>query len=292
MLKKTMFYIRRHWDFLLLDVLTYSLAYYLAVQIRRSLDIKRITHGELFLTYGLVGLLVYAVVELANQNLNNIFSRSIFQEIKEVGRQMVMSWSIYTVILFLQKEAHHFSRTLYVITFFACFICILVVRTLWKNVVKFSKVRKVFCPKLLIICDADQSQVVLNRILPGSFENQYIIDAVITNEGGVSDYNDWYPILHGLQHVKGFLNDKRIQAAYVELRNADEEKIIIKQLLDVGILIHRSLGDSCFHYVSQNIEELGNRSVITIADTQVSLVSQADKIFREMMKRFSEKKNT
>ena len=152
MIRKTWFYIRRHWDFLLLDLLTYGLAYFLSVQIRRSLDIKRITHGELFLTYGLVGLLVYAVVELANQNLNNIFSRSIFQETKEVGRQMVMSWSIYTVILFLQKEAHHFSRTLYVITFFACFICILVVRTLWKNVVKFSKVRKVFCPKLLIIC--------------------------------------------------------------------------------------------------------------------------------------------
>jgi hypothetical protein len=113
---------------------------------------------------------------------------------------------------------------------------------------------------------------------------------VITNENGETEYTDWYPILRGLQHVKEFLNDKRIQAAYVELNDADEEKYIIQELLDAGVLIHRSLGDSCFHYVSQNIEELGNRSVITIADTQVSLVSQADKIFEEKMKRRAEKK--
>jgi FlaA1/EpsC-like NDP-sugar epimerase len=233
--------------------------------------------------------LVYAVVELANQNLNNIFSRSIFQEIKEVGRQMVMSWSIYTVILFLQKEAHHFSRTLYVITFFACFICILVVRTIWKIVVKFSK--RSLSPKLLVICEAEKAQTVLERILPGQFENQYTISAVITNENGETHYLDWYPILRGFHHIKDFLNDKRVQAAYVELHNAEEEERVIKELLNAGILIHRSLGDSSFHYASQNIEDLAYHSVIKIADTQISLVSQADKMFKEKKRLFSEKKN-
>ena len=289
MIRKTWFYIRRHWDFLILDVLTYSLAYYLAVQIRRSLDIKRITHGELFLTYGLVGIVVYLLVELSNQNLNNIFSRNIFQEIIEVGRQMVMSWSIYTVILFLQKEAHHFSRILYVTTFFVCYVCILIVRTLWKNFVKFYK--RSLSPKLLIICEAGQAQTVLNRILPGSFENQYTISAVITNKDGDADYSDWYPLLRGLHHITAFLNDKRVQAAYVELNNADEEKAVIQELLDSGILIHRSLGDSRLHYVSQSIEDLGYHSVITIADTQVSLVSRVDIIFKEKMKRRAEKKD-
>ena len=60
----------------------------------------------------------------------------------------------------------------------------------------------------------------------------------------------------------------------MELNNADEEKAVIQELLDSGILIHRSLGDSRLHYVSQNIEDLGYHSVITIADTQVSLVSR------------------
>ena len=107
-----------------------------------------------------MGIVVYLLVELSNQNLNNIFSRNIFQEIIEVGRQMVMSWSIYTVILFLQKEAHHFSRILYVTTFFVCYVCILIVRTLWKNFVKFYK--RSLSPKLLIICEAGQAQTVLN----------------------------------------------------------------------------------------------------------------------------------
>lgn len=289
-IKKLIIYIRRHLDFLVLDLIAFAVAYVLSVQVRRAISI-RIIHEELFLRFGLVGFSVYLIVVLINHNLNGILSRSLPREFKAVSLQMISTWSIYTVILFLSKEAHDFSRLIYLLGFIMCSASILIARTIWKGVVKYGGMNKRVSPKVLVIADRSKAQKVLEGLLPGSYENLYKIVGVVTNESGEKSYHDWYPYHEGFDHIPDFISDHHVQDAFVALQSAKEESLVFKILLDSGITIHRSLGDSIFGYASEHIDLFGGKSVITIDDTQPSLVSRIDKIWKEYLKRRAKKKD-
>ena len=278
---KILIYIRRHLDFMILDILTFSLAYILSVQIRRGMDI-RIHHGELFLKYGVVSVVVYLAVLIASKNLNGIVSRSFPREVESVGIQMFLTWSIYTVLLFLIEEAHEFSRSIYLFSFVFCFLCVLLERSIWKGIVKYSRMKERFSPKVLLICEASKAQTVLTRLLQGAYANQYEIAGVILNERSAVNYKDWYPHEIGLVHIEEYLTDKRIQNAYVELDGADEEADVIRRLLHAGVIVHRSLGDSELDYAGQRINEFSGKSVITIEDTTLSLVGKAERLLKRI----------
>ena len=289
-IKKLILYIRRHLDFLILDMITFALAYMLAVQVRRAMKFQ-INHEDLFVKFGIVALIIYLVVVLVSYNLSGILARSFPREIRSVSIQMLSTWSIYTVILFLLREAHDFSRTIYVLGFCTCSGCLVVMRTIWKGVVKHTGMSKRFSPFVLIIVDRARSQRVLQGLLSGSYENTYKIVGVVTNESGDKSYHDWYPCYEGFHHIPHILSDKHVQDAFVALDDAKEEEEVFRMLLDAGITIHRSLGDSTFGYSSEHIDLFGGKAVITIDDTQPSLVSRADVIWKEFIKKRAKKKN-
>ena len=276
-LRKIWIYAQRHKDFIFLDCIVYGLAFYIAILFRRSLDIP-IRHGNLFIRFGLVGLVVYILMELIDQNLNGVVSRSMAREAEALGRHMTLSWSIYTVILFLRKDAHMFSRSVYVITFFTCYVSIFIARTIWKAFVKYGQRHDAIAPRILLICDSPKAQGVIDRLMRGTFENKYEIAAVIVNNEEGVVYEDHYPMEKGLDKIEKWIRDKHVQGEYVELWDANEEREVIDQLLGAGVIVHKSLGDSSLDYASMRINELSDKSVITIEDSTPSLAKKVDQI--------------
>lgn len=278
--RKSYLYIRRHSVFLLMDLLAFVLAYFAAVLFRRSLRIG-IYRPDLIIKYGVIAALVYMVVEFATRNLNGILFRSFGREIGSLLAQMGVSWAFFTVILYLHKEAHEFSRAIYLIAFVFCFFFILLVRTLLKTLVRYSRLHEKNAPCLLVVCEASRAQMVLSRVLPGSFENYYQIGGVVLNRKGEPDYHDWYPHKVGLEHLDDFLKSMQVQDAYVELEDPAEEKQAIQRILAAGVTVHRSLGESDFNYLSQRIDHISSVSVITIEDSGISRASRVDQFLRK-----------
>lgn len=269
-------YTRRHADFLLIDLLSFALAYYAALLVRRAMNIP-IYQGGLVVKYGFVAALVYLVTEYVTQNLNGILYRGLARETERLAVQMGVSWSIFTVILYLHREAHEYSRSIYLIAFVTCFFCILGARTLWKSMMRYSRMHEESAPAMLIICESTRAQKILERLLPGSFENYYKICGLVLTDHGEVNYQDWYPHAVGLGEIDRFLKDRRVQDAYVELDDPAEEEKTIRQLLKEGITVHRSLGDSKIDYLSQRIDQIAGKSVITIEDSRSSLASRMDR---------------
>ena len=72
-----------------------------------------------------------------------------------------------------------------------------------------------------------------------------------------------------------------IQDAYVELDDPKEESRVIGILLNEGITVHRSLGESKIDYLSQRVDQIAGKSVITIEDARSSLAGKVDEILRK-----------
>ena len=287
MLKRKWSFIRRHYDFLIVDLVAFLLGFLVALYFRQSLHLT-LRNQKYFLLYGITAVVSYALVGILSENINGILSRGVVREVKAVITQMTLTWCVYLTLLFLMHNIRYISRIFVVISYLICIVFVLAFRTVWRQVCKNTRLRQAVLPRMLLVCDAERAQAVLNRLLRGMFCNEYEICGIVTTDGELK-YSDYYPVVTGLGNVGKYTEDHRLQEAYVELTDAAEEKMIFEQLLKSGITVHRSLGDSKLQYARQYINEINDISVLTITEKDEALVSKADRIWRQFRRKMSRK---
>jgi FlaA1/EpsC-like NDP-sugar epimerase len=287
MLKRKWSFILRHYDFLIVDLVAFLLGFLVALYFRQSLHLT-LRNQKYFLLYGITAVVSYALVGILSENINGILTRGVVREVKAVITQMTLTWCVYLTLLFLMHNIRYISRIFVVISYLICIVFVLVFRTIWRQVCKNTRLRQSVLPRMLLVCDADKAQTVLNRLLAGMFSNEYEICGIVTTEGKLI-YSDYYPVVTGLGNVQKFMGDHRLQEAYVELADATEEKTVLEQLLNSGIIVHRSLGDSKLQYARQYINQINEISVLTITENDEALVSKADRIWRQFRRKMSRK---
>ena len=283
--KKRLF-IRKHYDFLLVDLLAFVFSFIVAYIFRRSLNIN-LYNQDLLWVFGTASAVSFILVELVSENLNGIIARGLIREIQVVVSQMTITWTVYLSILFFTHTIFALSRIFAAATYVLCIFFLLLFRNIWKMVSKFSRKSDEVMPELLIVSEASRAQTVLERLIPGALSRQYEICAVVMNRKGTPDYHDWYPHEAGLENISRYIGQRRVQYAYVELDDRDEEKAVIDQLLEAGVVVHRSLGDSVLEYADQEIGQLDGKSVIVISGAHSSLTSRADKAWQRLRQKMS-----
>lgn len=285
MLKRKISFVKRHYDFLAVDLIAFLVGYLIALLFRRSLHLT-LNFQEFVPIYGVTAVFSFLLVEVLSENLNGVITRGFIREAKKVISQMTLTWCVYLTLLFLMHIIFSISRIFTVSSYAICLLFVLAFRTAWKLICKYTKAGESMLPKLLIVCDAEKAQAVLERLLNGTFNNEYEICGLVVNEGELN-YSDHYPIEAGLNNIGNHLQDDRIQEAFIELTDADEETRVIEELLKAGVVLHRSLGDSKLHYARQNVDEFSGSSVVTISGNNVALASKADKIWQEFRRKIS-----
>ena len=148
-MKKLLLYIKKHADFIVLDMLALVLGYWLVVQFRYAYS--TVHHGELFLDYGVILAAVYLVILLISKNLSGVIKRSFFKECQTLLAQVFVSWAFFTVVLYMIKSAQDFSRSVYAAAFAVCYVCLLFERSALKCFIRFSRFHSALCPKLIIV---------------------------------------------------------------------------------------------------------------------------------------------
>ena len=283
--KKRLF-IRKYYDFLIVDLIAFILGFYVSLIFRRSIDISLYNQNRL-LTYGIVAVVSFLAVELFSENLKGIAARGLVREVEVVTFQMTITWTLYLSILFFMHNIYALSRIFAAVNFLICWIFLLVFRNAWKMFCMFSKKSSRVMPGLLIVTEASRAQAVLDRLVPGALSKEYEICAVIMNEKGEPDYRDWYPHDTGLENIEKYTGERRVRYAYVELDDRDEEKSVIDRFLEAGVVVYRSLGNSVLEYADQAIGQLDGKSVIVISGAESSLASKIDKAWQQLRQKLS-----
>ena len=155
-IKRVASYIQRHWDFILLDMVAFYIAYSVAIRVRVLLGVA-VTHGELLSRFGAVAMAIYLVTLLVTYNLDGVMFRGIAREMRSVLKQMTLKWSLYTVVLFLNKGAFDYSRAVYVLAFLSCTAVIFTARVLWRSLVKYTNLYQRMLPHFVVVCEASRA---------------------------------------------------------------------------------------------------------------------------------------
>ncbi len=289
MIKKKYVFLVRHFDFVLVDLLAFIFGYSVSMLIRESLNIA-VNNQDLFLAYGATAFFSFLVVEIVSENLNGIVFRGLIREMQAVFSEVTLTWTVFLSLLFFEHIIFGISRTFIILSYVLCGFFLLVFRNIWKYLCKYTKLSRKNLPKLIVVCESSRAQTVLERLLPGALNNEYVISGIVMNGKDEPDYHDWYPAETGLEKIGVLIQDRMVQDAYVELDDPKDEKQAIECLLKAGTVVHRSLGDSHLDYAWQSIDELNRKTVITISEARTSFVSRAEGVWQKIRRRIHREK--
>ena len=284
-MKKYLLIIKKNYILILLDFIAFLLAYFGLVWLRLSLSLP-VWHAELFVSFGLVAAACFIATAIFTNNYQWVISRSFFGECMSVARHIFMSWSVFTFILFMIKEAHEFSRSLYVFAAIGCSLAIIVERTIYKAIVRSARHARHYLPGIVVVCNSDITQNTLETILPGTFSNRFEIVGVAMDDVGTCDYNDHFSSHIGREGMEEFILKKKPDAIYLKLTDTDYADTLVSELIDKGINVHLSIGSINISYQDKTFQKLGQDNVITLSNADVSVLARGEKLERYLKRIF------
>ncbi len=284
-MKKYFLIIKNNYILILLDFATFLLAYFGLVQIRLAMSLP-VWHAELFASFGLVAAVCFILTAVSTNTYQWVISRSFFGECMSVIRHIFISWSVFSAILFLVKEAHDFSRAIYCFAAIACTLAIVIERTIYKAVVRSARKARHYLPSIVVVCDSDITQATLSAILPGTFSNRYEIVGVAMDNVGTCDYNDHFPSTIGREGILDFVLDKKPKAIYLKLSDTAFANDLVAAVIDKGISVHLSIGAINISYQDKTFQTLGHDNVITLSNADVSVLAKGEKLEQYLKGKF------
>ena len=136
MYKRSFFGWTKHTDFILIDTLCLQISYFLAYLIRyHSLGVYVVNNGVT--TYSTTGIILFflsIVVSIFFSTMHNVLSRGIWEEITHTFMQCALVTAIIVLLLYTDKSAERFSRTVLWITMGLYFVTSFITRLAYKQI--------------------------------------------------------------------------------------------------------------------------------------------------------------
>ena len=136
----------KHWDFAVWDLIVLVISYYISCVFRFGIHMMQ--YGQILLIQmSLVLVLVYFCVSIFERAYKNIIHRSRYQELFAVIIQVVSSYAIFTIYMYLTQDAYFFSRQVYLVSAVLSIILIYAERIIWKRIIRLRKCNRHQSPK-------------------------------------------------------------------------------------------------------------------------------------------------
>lgn len=261
-------------DFLVLDMLMVSVAYVLAVHVRMQLEIDYIFVWQSVLEVQWIAiLLIYAVSALATSAYTNIIRRDKGLEFRAVFKQILLTFAIFTIYLYMVQLSFDFSRLIFGFTAVFSLFAVYAERLVWKNFVRRRILKKNNLPQMILIGTSNRVPEVIREFKARPYDLFHIMGVIITDKDMTGEKIENIPVVSDVDHYKEFLLSNVVDEAYLSLGSGKLQNDIVDYLLEMGIVAHICLLMNTEHLPNRMQESLGGHMVVTTSN-QVTSVFQ------------------
>ena len=258
-------------DFLVLDMLMVSVAYVLAVHVRMQLEIDYIFVWQSVLEVQWIAiLLIYDVSALATSAYTNIIRRDKGLEFRAVFKQILLTFAIFTIYLYMVQLSFDFSRLIFGFTAVFSLFAIYAERLVWKNFVRRRILKKNNLPQMILIGTSNRVPEVIREFKARPYDLFHIMGVIITDKDMTGETIENIPVVSDVDHYKEFLLSNVVDEAYLSLGSGKLQNDIVDYLLEMGIVAHICLLMNTEHLPNRMQESLGGHMVVTTSNQVTS----------------------
>ncbi len=252
----------KHFDFIILDVIYFQLAYIFAYMLR---------HGFIFpytdtkyRELAIILVFVQFCVGFFMENYKNILRRGYFQEFKKTVFFCSTVIAIIFFYMFVTKTTEIFSRAVFLELWFLGNILIYVGRIIWKRNVQKRMNNKKLLQSLIVISTMDRIEETIKSMQERKYTNFYIAGIILMDKDNKSEEFEGSPIVAKGENAVSYLRECVVDEVFIDL---SEQSPYLEELLmaceEMGITTHLNLGTNRLKNQNAIVENFAGHMVIT-----------------------------
>ena len=259
----------KHWDFAVWDLIVLLISYFIAYADRFGMQWS--AEGQiLVIRMSLVLALVYFCVAILGRAYKNIIHRNRYQELGSLIVQVVASYAIFTIYMYLTQDAYYFSRQVYLVSAVLSIILIYGERIIWKRIIRLRRLNAKIQPKLLLITTSVNVENNLNAIKKQRYNDFAVSGIVILDADRKGELIREIPVVANADDLKKYVLSEVVDEVLIDIDQTTKTNDLIDYMLMAGITVHVALISNTMDLPNKHIEKVGGHMVLTTTNNLAS----------------------
>lgn len=231
----------KHWDFILLDMISLQIAFMIAYLIRNGLSNPY--SQKIYQNEAIIFVLCQLAVIFINQSFEEILRRGYYEEFVKTLRHVCLVMLLSLVPLFVTQQSEAFSRITYFITGAVYFVVAFLLRIVRKRRLFKNNVNLEHKRSMILIARKEDVEQTVRRILSSPIQEFAITGIAFLGQSEAKGSISGIPVVGNINSVKDYLVREWVDEVFVKLSDdVPYPQKLIDDLIVMGITVHLSLG--------------------------------------------------
>lgn len=269
----------KHWDFILLDIVSLQAAFIIAYFIRFGL---KNPYGEYFYrSEAFVFVLCQIAVLFFLPPYQGILRRGYYVELTKTVKHVMMVMLLAMTYLFVTQQSALYSR----MTFFGTSGLYLIMGYLCRILRKWRVLNQSDTAgkrSVVLVADSGVVRSVLERLLSEPIQEFFIAGIALLDTDLTGDYIEGIPVVGDVNNVREYLCHEWVDEVFIKLSESEPyPSRLIDDLVMMGMTVHLSL-DAVERPLSgkKYVERIGDFTVVT---SSINMISPKQMMYKRVM---------
>ena len=262
----------KHVDFILLDILSFQLAFLLAYITRHGIHNPFASAN--YQVLAVIYLFTSFFVAIANHSMKNVLKRGYYKEAVQTVKHAVLVLLVVTLYLFSTKTGDNYSRIVMYVTTGYYVVIGYAVRIGWKKFLKNKNT--INGPAVYFVTTKERAEYVINHFKEHDMENSKLKGVCVLDQNCDEEHFCGVPVTASEHTLLEFLCDKWVDEIYISLPvGYAYPSEMISDLVEMGMVVHIEMADMDVEEGQcQIIEKVAGATVRTISMTMATPLQQ------------------
>ncbi len=230
----------KYWDFMLLDLLCFQVAYIAAFMLRHGIILPY--KWEEYRDMGVMIILVEFCAGFFLENYKDILKRGYFEEIKKTVMQVTVTIIVVFTCLFLAKTSAVFSRAVFIQTWILAILFTYAERCLWKVYIRKKIAAGAGLQKLVIVSTAGRARGIAAKMNQEEYKD-FSVEGIILLDPSDQKMICGIPVIGNGGDGAEVLQKNVVDQVFIDGEEKDPRiRRILHACSEMGITTHYNLG--------------------------------------------------
>ena len=277
--KKSAGEIMKHFDFMLIDLISLYISYVLAYFVRLGFSnpFENVIYKEIIIV---VLLLAFASI-IASHMFDNVLRRGYYIEMRKTMKQVAMVFMGTTFYLFAVQNGRLFSRLIFLYCGVFYFLISYITRLIWKQVVKKQNQKEKQVQSLVILTNKSRVEDCINYIKEYNYYGYRVKGIVIVDEDRQGEMIDGYEVIANRDTIVEYVCREWVDEVFISIPDGEAScQDLANQFLEMGVVVHQNLketGDS------DKVEYIGRVGKYTVLTSTIATVKMSELFMKRVI---------
>lgn len=253
----------KHLDFLMIDLLSLEITFYLSCLIRLGSLHNEPGMSEYYNRLAIVLLLLDVCIVFFSEAYTGILRRNRIQELKAVVMHCSTVFAGITVYVWGTKQSEIYSRQVILVFWAMSIIVAYFLRCLWKIYIRQRMIRRERFLKLVVVTEERYAKQCVSDFQHNRYKEFEVVGVVIVDVDRIGEEVCGVPVVACADSFLEYVRVNVVDEVFINGNTRESSEALANELLELGLTVHFNLVRQSQLMPNKLVEHFGKYLVLT-----------------------------